>query len=515
MNRFSRRDFLARVGASAATLPLLAADPARAAGATPRRFIALYWPNGVIPKRFWPSASAVETPLSAMTLPDTLAPLEKWKNKINILGGLKVQNQPGSGTGYDAWGHACLYALLTGAKNTATAGPVANNWYQHASAPSLDVVVAQALATRFGVGQRNGLTLAVQPRNDGNYKMSWLGRDQENTVQKDPYAVFDQLFKGPAADPAAPGTDKLRATRKSVLDYVARDIQKFRVRLGAEDRMAIDQHAQAIRDLESALVPSAQLASCSKDPRNTLGTPAGTVDGSPVILRDGRVDSADNSNFPVVMKAQIDLIVLAFKCDIARTATLMVTDKTGDGLLATWLGAPAGGGKDPVLGSSRYAHHAVSHHGSDNPGTPDEDLKVKYDQYYYSKVAYLLGQLDAIREPGGNGESMLDNTVVLCTSSQSTGGDHYCHGVPWIMAGSGGGKLKTGRYFKWGNWDVRAAKNQNNPGMGLKPDGEFIPHNRVLTSIHNVLLEGVAPPIVDGFGDPTTGGEASGLRVGT
>src|SRR6266567_3256763 len=100
----SRRTFLRGVGACVA-LPLFeslrlqglfAAEPSGAQLActstgAPLRTAFVYFPNGAIPGAWWPTGDGADFPWSR-----TLAPLEKHKGQVQILGGLGHQTaEPG------------------------------------------------------------------------------------------------------------------------------------------------------------------------------------------------------------------------------------------------------------------------------------------------------------------------------------------------------------------------------------------------------------------------------------
>ncbi len=61
---------------------------------------------------------------------------------------------------------------------------------------------------------------------------------------------------------------------------------------------------------------------------------------------------------------------------------------------------------------------------------------------------------------------MLDNTVVLLGSEITRGNTHSHIDAPFILAGSGGGYFKTGRYLSFNG---------------------VVPHNNLLVSIMNAM----------------------------
>ena len=77
MNRIHRRQFIQRLGLSAASLPFLMGLPSLglAAPARPRqRLVIMFSPNGTIPPAFWPDETGSDFKLKEITEP--LAPFK-------------------------------------------------------------------------------------------------------------------------------------------------------------------------------------------------------------------------------------------------------------------------------------------------------------------------------------------------------------------------------------------------------------------------------------------------------
>jgi hypothetical protein len=82
-------------------------------------------------------------------------------------------------------------------------------------------------------------------------------------------------------------------------------------------------------------------------------------------------------------------------------------------------------------------HHTISH----KTDAASIDQLHRLNRWYGERFADLLRQLDAVRE--GNG-TLLDNTVVIWGNEAATG-QHDASTAVFAMAGSCGGKLRTGR----------------------------------------------------------------------
>jgi hypothetical protein len=124
-----------------------------------------------------------------------------------------------------------------------------------------------------------------------------------------------------------------------------------------------------------------------------------------------------------------DLMVVALQTGLTNVATFMVGPERWD---------------TPYLFESLFekprSHHGMSH----NQGKYLDDL-LKVDHFYMEQFAYLLNKMDNIRE--ANGTSLLDNTIFTYGSGLGDGATHQYSALPIIVAGSGGGRLVTGKHI--------------------------------------------------------------------
>jgi hypothetical protein len=162
-----------------------------------------------------------------------------------------------------------------------------------------------------------------------------------------------------------------------------------------------------------------------------------------------------------------DLAVLALACDTTRVVGLQWSKSVSNTQFA-WLDIPEG-------------HHDLSHESNDNA---DAIAKItKINRWYAERFAYLLQKMSAI--PEGDG-TLLDNCVVLWCNELGRGNSHTRKVIQWVLAGGGGGSLKTGRYLQY---------------------PEATPHNKLHVSLCNAF--GIQ---TDTFGNPDFGtGQLPGL----
>ena len=123
MNSLNRRSFLRGISAAIAVPAMTSLVPARAlaaggskiagtsASGAPLRTAFIHFPNGAIPRAWWPDAA--EQGDNELKLSKTLAPLESVKGSLQVLEGLDMEPaQPGAdGAGDHARGNGTFLTL--------------------------------------------------------------------------------------------------------------------------------------------------------------------------------------------------------------------------------------------------------------------------------------------------------------------------------------------------------------------------------------------------------------------
>ncbi len=411
MNRWSqsRRDLIKKLGLGAAVLPMLhATRPLRAATAFPRRLIVVIQTNG-LPINIWRNVSTTNN-LSGATLPEPFTPLDPWKSDLIMLPEL-------SNPGYQGAGHGAYGTTFSGGPNN----PAPEYWTPGQA--TIDQVCGEAAAKAANLPMK---TLPLQVISDqgesrlGAYRCFYSGNNQAVTPEGSPYKVADRLFAGktPGTDPAL---DKLRAERKSMLDFVKGDLDRFSKTLGMEDRQSIENHLTSVREIEKQLStpPGGGAAGTCTSPN--LGQP---------------ISVTAHASYPTLLGLQLDLAVAALRCDTTRVATVQLGNAFGGGLVFSWLGIQGQG-----LEYGTRSWHDVAHR--ELRGTIND--KVAVDKWFMTQFAGLLDRLKKSPEGGG---SMLDNTTVLWANHMENGANHNASRLPWILGGKGGGYFKTNQLLK-------------------------------------------------------------------
>ena len=415
---FARRDLLKSLGVGAACLPLLRARPARAAAAGPqKRFFCILTSEGYRQADWKPNVG----PLAGQTLPFSTAPLEPHKADVIIMPDL---GNPAYGPPGGAGGHGSYGSIFWGGD------PQGRVSYKQPQGKTVDQQVAASLE-RPASG-RLTLPMSVQldraPKSSpeaGSSRCFWLAKGQPINPIGDPYATYKEIFGGaPVGGPDNAGADdpkvkQLMVQRKSLLDYVGKNLEAFKARLGGEDRMSIEAHHQSVRDLEQQL-------------QSGGGASAKCGGGSPGAM----IDLNDGLKYPDILKAHMSLGVQALKCGVTHVATLQLSDSSGNNINFAFVpGIPA---KGTGYKTAFRNYHDLGH----NPVLGGMDHKRIVDKWMMQQFADLIAMMKAVPDEGG---TLLDNSVILWGNHMQDGSNHVAGSIPWLLAG------KCGGYFNVGN----------------------------------------------------------------
>ncbi|HYV26746.1 MAG TPA: DUF1552 domain-containing protein, partial [Candidatus Eisenbacteria bacterium] len=316
MTALHRREFLRRVGISAAALPFLVGLPSLglASPARPRkRLVILFSPNGTIPPAFWPDETGKD-----FQLKEIMSPLEKFKDRMLILHGLSNKVR-GDGDGHMR-GMSCL---LTGIElfpgNIQGGSDTPAGW---ASGISIDQEIKnffqgrEETRTRFGSLE---FGVGVTDRADPWTRMSYAGPNKPIAPISDPYQMYQKLY----------GQMKDKENLQSILVEVRADLKKAKGLISGEDRRLLEEHESLVRQMEKEITEAGKQ-------KLRVGPPT---------LEEGVADQ--NDNVPRLSRMQIDLLVNSFVNDMARVVTLQYTKSVGQAQMK-WLGISDN-------------HHSLSH----------------------------------------------------------------------------------------------------------------------------------------------------------
>jgi hypothetical protein len=236
---------------------------------------------------------------------------------------------------------------------------------------SLEVGVSQA---RFhDYGHWNGI--------------SYNGPNSINLPIQSPGQLYDRLFSAP---PDAASVFR----RSKLLDAVLEDAQSLRARLGARDRVRLEEHLDHIQTLQNRT--ELMIQSCEAPPRPT-----------------------DSGDLIEKTETMAQLLATAVNCGLTRVFSFMLT-------------SPA------------------STHVFNNIGVPDGMHKTCHDGHWERVRDISLYQmqafdsfLNAFAVEGPTGTPLLDRACILGTSEYGEGWKHSVKELPVVLAGGACGKLRS------------------------------------------------------------------------
>ena len=434
----SRRRFLRGAGVALA-LPWLeslawsgqTALAAKAAGKPPLRLGIVFFSNGVEPIHWWAKGSG-----AAMELGPAAAPLLPHREDLVFIQGLYSQAAFASTSP-----HLGRMNLLSGA-------PVSLNPSVIRVGTTMDQILAAQLGHRTAVPS---LVLGIEPNElrleDGlsmiyGSSLSWISPSKPATKEIYPSRAFDHLV----------GDGSSRRLDRSILDEVRQDTQSLKPRISRGDRVKLDEYFESIRDIEKRIERAGQEERL-EGWRPTLAQP-----DMP------RPKNGLPQDVPEHMRLMLDLIVLAFQMDKTRIATLMLNNDLSQMNFKF------------LEGVKGALHLDLTHNGK---AADKEAMYLKTNQFHAAQFAYFIQRLKGIRE---GDSTLLDNSILMYASSLFDGDAHSADRLPIVLAGKGGGTLKTGHVL-----DCIGKENE---------------HRRIC-SLHLSLMDRMGVKL-DRFGDATT-----------
>lgn len=409
-NPINRRRFLRGLGACIALPAFASLEPMRllaapsSAAKAPVRMAFLYVPNGIIPSAWWPEESG-----SNFALPATLQPLEKLRDKVQLISGLQdLSANPGTDGAGD---HARAGGtFLTGVRIKKTAGSDI-----HAGV-SIDQVVARHIGdqTRFPSLELSCDSVRKAGDCDSGYScayaynLAWRSASQPLTPEPNPRLVFERLFGVGSREERINNLKRRQQEEHSILDFVMDDADAIQKKMSGRDRQKLDEYLTSVREIEQRIERAEHL---------------------PVINPDADAPPGIPADFGGHIQLMFDMLLLAFQTDSTRVATMLIAAE-GSNRTFTEIGIAEG-------------HHNLTHHFGD----PALIAKVKQiDLWYAKQLATFLQKMDETKDV--DGKSLLHNSMIVYGSGNADGNRHTHTNLPILLAGNGGGTLNPGRYSK-------------------------------------------------------------------
>lgn len=431
MNRHSvnrrglnRRAFLRGAGTVAIGLPFLESLPSHsawAADATPVFTFFVVAQNGVVNKNFFPAATGALTTAGLAGATDiATSVLAPHAPNLLFLKGINYVNPGPKSCGHAEGNVQTLTGLAPGSTgNTA-----------YASGPSADTLIAKALGGADPLALYSGSKGFIAER----ISFKAAGAGQVRSADSNPYLLYSKVVgltggttPAPAPGGATPSVDpvaqELANKRKSVNDLVRNELKSLMNMsvLSAADKQRLDQHFQAIRDVETTMG--------NMQPTGPACSTSGLNKTEYEMLQSGF--KFQGTQMEQYVKLHLQIMAVAFACNYSRVATL----QWGDGTDGTKYDVASNKG----LG---WSFHQLSHRvQSDSNVGNNPTAEMAHHEIDRVRMETLLAGMNAFKEHG-----LENNAQLVWTNTIADGPSHSTRGVPMIVWGSGGGYLKQGTY---------------------------------------------------------------------
>jgi Protein of unknown function (DUF1552) len=425
--RLDRRAFLRGAAGVSVALPFLESLPDRsawAAGEEPVFALLICAVGGVVGEHFFPAARGPLTTDGLAAAGKATSALAAHADKLLFVSGV---NWPGSRSDIHQEG---LCMSLTG--RMARPGTEADNCREPLSA----CTTASGRSADWEICDRTDpgsepLVIYWGNRGFTSERLSYSSPGQVARGIVSPYGLYQQLVGLATADGSTtPDGDRaarlLLESRKSVHDLVREELQALlrHPRLASADRMRLQEHFQAIRDVETGFGGMA----------NEAGA-ACTMEGIDVDRLESLKDfTYSSTRTEEMMQLHLSLVSLAFACNYRRVATI----QWGDAYDSTIYDVPSN--------ARRWKFAYISHRAESDSITGQDELAAKaHAEIDAVRMKTLATGLDQFQARG-----LSDKSVVLWTNHLADGPTHSIQSVPHIIWGSPRGYLKQGAYVDAG-----------------------------------------------------------------
>ncbi len=404
-NHLHRRTFLRGIGATVA-LPLLdamlpaATALASTAGKPKTRYAFLHLPHGAIMGKFTPKNVGKNFDFTPI-----LEPFRPHREYMTVISNLDHRMATSQSPEEAAGDHdRTASVFLSGAHIKRTAGQdihagvtvdqvLAKKIGQDTPMPSLEMCIEDVGALGVcGAGYSCAYANTI----------SWSSATSPLPMEHNPQVIFERLFGsgGTAQERVA-----RRQTQSSILDSVVAEVGALQRGLGAADRARIDDYLSDLREIERRIALAQKRASESTGQR-------------PEVAELPFEEHAD---------LMFDLQIMAFKADVTRVSTLMLS-RDLSGAVYPQSGVPDG-------------YHAISHH-QENPTRMERYAKL--NTYHMSVVAKFVDKLKST--PDGEG-SLLDHMLLLYGSPMANSNAHDHYPLPVVMFGHAAGRYQGNNHI--------------------------------------------------------------------
>jgi hypothetical protein len=320
-------------------------------------------------------------------LTPTLEPLESVKDKVTLITGMDRTFQ--DGTDVHAQCASCYLSSAAPYSIGESAWPLDR---------TLDHMVADEVGRKTPF---RTLEFGCNPHQDNKESIyfdniSWYGTGHLAPSIRHPATMYRRLF-----------SDQLSHRFNEVTDLVLEDARAMKKQLGRADQVKFEEYFESIRMIEQQMTRLESMRSS---------------------LALGDLTEPHEAYMPrgAFIRLMGDLMVVALQTGLTHVATFMVGPERWD---------------TPTMFDGLF-DKPRSHHGMSHDQTRQIDDLLKVDRFHMEQFAYLVQRMDQIKEHDGS--SLLDHTLFTYGSGLGDGSTHQYNDLPIVVAGSGGGRMRTG-----------------------------------------------------------------------
>lgn len=317
--------------------------------------------------------------------------LEPFRDQLTYFGGLSHPLGP------RVPGHKAGDVYLTGAD-------ISGQAYRQS------VSVDQVAAARVGEATRfPSLEFSSSGGVNHAYRSTTLSYDRDGRPipsEHRPRVIFNRLFTTNRSEQR----DALRR-QGSILDAVRAEAESLNNRLGARDRVQLDQYLSSVREAEQRVQRA----------ERWLASERARVDPSAFNLDVGPDGPRD------FIRSMFDLLTIALRTDTSRVFTYQMGGEVE--CVSNFF---------PQAIGLRKTAHAISHERA------NYQQWSTFSRFLTEQFAYFLQRLRSTQD--GNA-TLLDNTMILygCCTSQT----HVSHNYPLILAGGNNLGIRHGQFRQY------------------------------------------------------------------
>lgn len=382
----------------------------------------------------------VNVPVGKHKLPESLEPLNPWKDRVTVIQGLSGRVTGGT--------HSRNFGALGVHNSHGTFGTTGTP-----QGETIDVALGKRLQ---GIFKQVGLGIVNSPNQTVVYNCSAWGKGKPLPTQCRPDLAYANLFGSAAGGDAK----KEFVGRNTMLDFLHEDLKRLKSKVGSFEKEKLEQHLaayEALRNRQSRL---------------------------------NEIESTLRKHAPVVSDkytSEVETDRLDAHFDIAAAA--LIGGLTNVVTLASGVGDPYFTVRFGGLGITCDKH--LIGHGGSHQGKNANRMGIIIRRFHFELIARLMKKLQAVREGDG---TMLDNTLIVYLSDAGEAHHAKCLEWPFVLIGNAGGRLKSGRYLEypwWGNTGHKTIGNLYATFLHALGD------HRDYFGVKDPMLSGISGPLTE------------------